>query len=89
MMEGDRAISSSRNGNKSLRAVDNAEYSASIVDVAMSPCSLGLRHQMTGQFATYIANPVRDFTQLGSCCPREATNPRNQRQLNNRCRNFL
>jgi hypothetical protein len=40
MMEGDSAINNSRNGNKSLIAVDNAEYSASIVDVSMSPCSL-------------------------------------------------
>jgi hypothetical protein len=58
--EGDRAISSSRNGNKSLIAIDSAVYSASMVEVAISPCSL--EHQVTGQFATQIAKPVLDLT---------------------------
>jgi hypothetical protein len=51
-MEGDKAISKSRHGSRSLNVIDNADYSASIVDVAISPWSL--EHQVPVQFATQI-----------------------------------
>jgi hypothetical protein len=70
----DNAIISSRQGSKSRIAIERAEYSASIVDVAISPCNF--EHQRTGQFATQIANPVLDLTHegsnLSSCCHRPA-----------------
>jgi hypothetical protein len=42
VMESDKDISSSRNGNRSRIAVERAEFSASIVEVVTSPCSVEL-----------------------------------------------
>ena len=74
-MDRPRAVPSSVNksmsGNRTLQVVESAMYSTSIVDRAISVCSLLV--QRTGQPARVMAYPVQLHTQWGSCglsCPK-------------------
>ena len=55
---------SSNIGISSRHAVDRAMYSASVVEKAVSVCSLDA--QVTGQPAYVIAHPERDLDVVGS-----------------------